>query len=216
MERQIGFGKVCFLNITQFQGNWPGLPWFCNTQESFWNSIFFFKALNFVLLGTPSVFQYQGDQFLRITWNLLLSNYLLLPIAKEITSSDGPSLVTINYSISGWSISEDHLKSLFIYLPTICYCQFPKNLSHIIDLRWPQWTIDKFFAELGHCVSGGTKLESRNWIEKFGLNLITHKILLLKCLPQVSEFFLICLVCPTFTHCCHHWTRRCSPRGTVC
>ena len=31
--------------------------------------------------------------------------------------------------------------------------------------------------------------------------------------PQVSEFFSVCLVRPTCTHCRRHWTRRGSPKG---
>ena len=50
-------------------------------------------------------------------------------------------------------------------------------------------------------------------MDKLGLDFEKCKILFKKSSPQVSEFFSVCLVRPTCTHCRRHWTRRGSPKG---
>ena len=55
---------------------------------------------------------------------------------------------------------------------------------------------------------------NRNWMDKLGLDFENvQNFFLTKNLPQVPEFFFVCLVCPTCAYCCRHWTRHNSPKG---
>ena len=66
-----------------------------------------------------------------------------------------------------------------------------------------------FLLSWGHCVSGITKLEIglRNSILEFAQNFAKNSFL------QVSQFFSVCLVRPTYSHCWPHWTWRGSRKG---
>ena len=63
-------------------------------------------------------------------------------------------------------------------------------------------TINYFLLSWGHCVSGISKLEIglRNSILEFVQNFAKNSF------PQVSQFFSVCLVRPTYSHCWPHWT----------
>ena len=102
------------------------------------------------------------------------------------------------------------ISPLSLTIFTICYFKLPKKLSRPKELRSIQSTIDDFFLlSWGHCVSGITKLEIglRNSILEFVQNFAKNSF------PQVSQFFSVCLVCPTYSHCWPHWTWRGSRKG---